>query len=332
MARTFKKEVVLPDYEFTDKRITIETLRHSFDVAYSECIIGEPAAEETILACHGFTSSRMPLVKTVLKEMAENAVNNQENLRIIAFDWPGHGESSKAVKYSFALLRGYLFRFMEALEIDRAHIFGMSMGGIAAIMFSAVYPEKVLTLTVQGAPLHAGDIKIATKVAGAVIISPALMFRRFIPQSFEFISHELMKKSVISFARLPSRTRKFKDLKEIIDHPSVCDIGISDLRRFSPQAFCDLVWEFLTLDITNELNLVRKHYIPVLILDGDSSEYVFVDTLPRLKRILHGPNTHAFHVAGVGHLASVLRPKETADRFDHFLLRTRDTWWKPHLS
>jgi pyruvate dehydrogenase E2 component (dihydrolipoamide acetyltransferase) len=71
-----------------------------------------------------------------------------EGRRTIALDLPGHGGSQKelegADEASFAAAIG---RLLAALEIDRAHLVGHSMGGGIALALAARHPERVASLT-----------------------------------------------------------------------------------------------------------------------------------------------------------------------------------------
>lgn len=67
--------------------------------------------------------------------------------RVIAFDWPGFGYSSKpdtAVPYPE--MASVLAGVLDELKIERAVIIGNSMGGGASMQFAADYPERVLAL------------------------------------------------------------------------------------------------------------------------------------------------------------------------------------------
>ena len=67
--------------------------------------------------------------------------------RCAAFDYPGYGESSAAPEdtsrddYARAM-----FATMDALGIARAHICGLSLGGVIAIAMHAVSPKRVASL------------------------------------------------------------------------------------------------------------------------------------------------------------------------------------------
>lgn len=67
---------------------------------------------------------------------------------VIALDLPGHGRSSKDVGGGdMAMLRGALGAFLDALEIERAHLVGHSMGGALSLAFALDHPDRVAALT-----------------------------------------------------------------------------------------------------------------------------------------------------------------------------------------
>lgn len=67
--------------------------------------------------------------------------------RAVAFDYPGYGESEPAPEgttrddYAAAIFAG-----MDALEIDRAHLCGLSLGGVIAIAMHALAPQRCASL------------------------------------------------------------------------------------------------------------------------------------------------------------------------------------------
>ena len=71
-----------------------------------------------------------------------------ERYRVIALDLPGHGESSKdAGRGDLDTLSGVLVSFLEALEIDRAHLVGHSLGGSTSLKTALDHPARVASLT-----------------------------------------------------------------------------------------------------------------------------------------------------------------------------------------
>ena len=61
-----------------------------------------------------------------------------------AFDLPGHGQSSKAVRDgSVAALAEVVIAFMDAVGIDRAELVGHSLGGAIALQTAIAHPDRV---------------------------------------------------------------------------------------------------------------------------------------------------------------------------------------------
>jgi len=71
-----------------------------------------------------------------------------ESHSVYALDLPGHGRSGKAVgEAGMAMLVSVLGGFMDALEIEAAHLVGHSMGGALGLAFALERPERVKSLT-----------------------------------------------------------------------------------------------------------------------------------------------------------------------------------------
>jgi pimeloyl-ACP methyl ester carboxylesterase len=81
-----------------------------------------------------------------------NAGPFSEKYRVILLDTPQYGKSDKIVlkeprlKYNARLLNG----FMAALNIEKAHIVGNSMGGQIAMKLGLDYPERLTRLVIIG--------------------------------------------------------------------------------------------------------------------------------------------------------------------------------------
>jgi pyruvate dehydrogenase E2 component (dihydrolipoamide acetyltransferase) len=63
-----------------------------------------------------------------------------------ALDLPGHGASHKDVS-SFDELVAALAGFLDAVELDRVHLVGHSVGGAVAVRVAAQHPDRVTSLT-----------------------------------------------------------------------------------------------------------------------------------------------------------------------------------------
>ena len=83
--------------------------------------------------------------------------------RCIAFNargYPPSGVPDDVSKYSQERARDDIKAVLDALEIDKAHIIGLSMGGFATLHFGFTYPKRALSLVVAGCGYGAsGDKK-----------------------------------------------------------------------------------------------------------------------------------------------------------------------------
>lgn len=67
---------------------------------------------------------------------------------VIIPDLPGFGESSKDpdASYDGPTQAARLLRFIDALQLQRVHLAGNSMGGLIALRFALAYPERLISL------------------------------------------------------------------------------------------------------------------------------------------------------------------------------------------
>jgi pimeloyl-ACP methyl ester carboxylesterase len=74
------------------------------------------------------------------------ALGLRAEFRLIAMDLRGHGESAWADEYSVERCIGDARALLDVLSIPRAHVVGMSLGGIIAVELTAAQPERVTSL------------------------------------------------------------------------------------------------------------------------------------------------------------------------------------------
>lgn len=97
------------------------------------------SGDETVVLVHGFGGD----LTTWLFTQAALA----ESRTAIALDLPGHGGSSKDVgDGSLATLAAALGEALDALEVERAHLVGHSLGGAVAIELARTQPARVASL------------------------------------------------------------------------------------------------------------------------------------------------------------------------------------------
>jgi pyruvate dehydrogenase E2 component (dihydrolipoamide acetyltransferase) len=74
-----------------------------------------------------------------------------EKAPVIALDLPGHGSSAaKLPGNTLAALAGFVVHFMDAIDVQKAHLVGHSMGGAIASQMALDFPKRVASLTLIG--------------------------------------------------------------------------------------------------------------------------------------------------------------------------------------
>jgi pimeloyl-ACP methyl ester carboxylesterase len=84
-----------------------------------------------------------------------------EGFRVITFDYSGLGRSTGQPDYSPASLAADARDLMEALDLEDVVLGGWSLGGVAAQMTLALYPERISCLVLLGSGPPGPQVKFA---------------------------------------------------------------------------------------------------------------------------------------------------------------------------
>jgi pimeloyl-ACP methyl ester carboxylesterase len=106
-------------------------------------------AERTIVLVHGFASNR----NEGWKRTGWYSAFERRRMRAIALDQRGHGESEKLYDpdaYVREKLAGDVLNLMDHLGVERANLFGYSMGARTALAAALAAPERVTNLILGG--------------------------------------------------------------------------------------------------------------------------------------------------------------------------------------
>jgi pimeloyl-ACP methyl ester carboxylesterase len=99
--------------------------------------VSEAGAGDPVLLMHGLGATKVSFLPTVAALAG--------GFRTIAVDLPGFGDSVKPLRaaYDPAYFARSMVALLDALELERAHLVGNSMGGRVAIEVGLRYPERV---------------------------------------------------------------------------------------------------------------------------------------------------------------------------------------------
>lgn len=177
-----------------------------------------------------------------------------EQRRVISFDLPGHGGSTKQVGDGTpAALAAITARLMETLGVGRAHVVGHSLGGAIALELARAHPDKVASLGLI-APAGLGpDInmdfiegfitadrrKTLEPVLALLVNDPALITRNMVEGIIRFKRLDGAKQGLetIAAACFPEGRQKdaLRDVLSAFDGPVQVIWGEAD-RILSPEA------------------------------------------------------------------------------------------------
>lgn len=108
---------------------------------------------------------------------------------VLRYDTRGHGQSGVTPgPYSIAQLGGDVIGLLDHLEIERAHLCGLSMGGITAMWLALHHPQRVQRLILSNTAAYIGPPDNWTARAAAVrrdgveSIASAVVSRWLTPQ------------------------------------------------------------------------------------------------------------------------------------------------------
>ena len=119
-----------------------ETRLHYVDAGGIRTRVLEAGTGEPLVMIHGTGGH--------LEAYTRNVVALSREFRVVLYDMVGHGFTDKPdLPYTTDVLSDHLLAVMDALEIDRAHLSGESLGGWVAAWTAAHRPERVRRLVLN---------------------------------------------------------------------------------------------------------------------------------------------------------------------------------------
>ena len=234
----------------------------------------------------------VPGIPAIASDWAPLAARLSGSRRAIAYDNRGSGASTVTpAPYTTAGLAADAVALLDALEIDRADVFGMSLGGMIAQELALGWPDRVDRL-VLGCT-HCG-LAHATPPAREAGLAFAM----------ETDDWAERMRALAPFAFAPGVDGEL--LRGFIEKKSADD---QDLDGYRAQ-----IAAVLSHDAYDRLPQIRR---PTLIITGDSD------------RVIGAPNSEVLHeripdsrlevIDDAGHLFFIEQPDQTVELLDRFL-------------
>ncbi|MBI3273843.1 MAG: alpha/beta hydrolase [Candidatus Colwellbacteria bacterium] len=260
----------------------------------------------TILFLHGLGGSKREFATLIFPLIPDC-------WRCVALDFPGFGASdlSKTEEHGVPLYTEIVKEYLDLFAIEKAYLFGMSMGGSVALRFGGKYPDRVAKIAAQGAPIYGKNL---------LTIHPALsVYEQSLRVNRAFALYSMaktfdsLKIGVYLYPKFLLRI--FKQVVNICEIEAVTEelleIVRKDFREARTWAIAEVIASLLELDLTKTL---QNFTIPTLILDGETAYKK--PGLASTDHILSLIPTHLSRVHSipeVGHMATILCPKEVAN-------------------
>jgi 3-oxoadipate enol-lactonase len=208
--------------------------------------------------------------------------------RSVAFDYPGYGDSDPAPggtsrdDYAAAILAA-----MDSLAIERAHICGLSLGGVVAIAIHAAAPGRCASFILADTfAVHPDGPGIYQRSLGASGDLRALAEAR------------------VDFLLAPGA---LDDVRTEV---------VETMARIDPAAYCigaEAVW------LADQRDRAAAIDIPTLVLVGEADQATPPKLSSELAALIPGATLQT--IAGAGHISNLERPAEFDARVEEFLAR-----------
>lgn len=221
-----------------------------------------------------------------------------DDYRLLAVDLPGHGLSDAAPgHYSFAGYAQWLVRLVAALELSDYFILGHSLGGHAALEALPTLSE-LRGLILLGAPPFNSQLAshlFARDPSDGLVFTDELAPEQIERLARAFVHHERNEPELlIRLSHFITRT-----------DPAVR----AELGRSLAQGQCQ-----------DELQLLARHRIPTLLLQGRDDAFIKAERCLELARQI--PHLRVELIDDCGHCPHLEQPQLCHRLLDHFVHQT----------
>lgn len=208
--------------------------------------------------------------------------------RVVAFDYPGYGESDLPESdLSREEIAAYIFGAMDALRIEKAHVCGLSMGGIVALEMFSQDSNRIASLILANTfARHPNGAEIAER-------------------SINFVKNNSMREFAeqrAGFLLAPETSTGIR--REVVE-------TMARIDKKSYEWASNAVW---TADY---LELLPKINVPTLVIGG----YLDLPTPPDLSRELtyDVPGAKMVIIQNAAHLSNLDQPRIFNNLIENFI-------------
>lgn len=238
---------------------------------------------------------------TSLHVWDEQAAALSRSFRVIRPDLRGHGLTSATPgDYDMPMLAGDVAALLDALRIAKAHIGGISIGGMIAQAFAARHPERVASLILCDTAMIIPTVenwreRIATvRRQGIGAIADAVM-ARWVTQGF-------------------------------LDSPQAQGLRAM-LLRTTVEGYAGCAAAIRDADLAQSTSKLR---VPTLVLVGDQDQSTPVTSAEALRDAI--PGAGLIVIESAAHIPTVEKPDEITSAIRHFLTPRQENPYEAGLA
>jgi 3-oxoadipate enol-lactonase len=245
-----------------------------------------PRTAPSIIFIHGF-----PLNKSMWENQAESI---KESHRVITYDIRGHGNTNSGSEaYSIDLFVNDLIGLMDALNIEKTNLCGLSTGGSIALKAFENYPKRFLALILCDTNCTADSPETSANRMRTIHVIEAGTVGKYADESLKkFFTPD-------AFNTHKTTVELVRDMIVETTKPSLCK---------TLQALAD------RKETCSKLNEIK---VPVLILVGSEDQITPPESARHIHDKITGSTLHI--IKNAGHLSNLEDPSEFNNQLKKFL-------------
>lgn len=252
-----------------------------------EVVYDERGQSSPVVLLHGF-----PFNRSMWREQIDAL---SVRYRVIAPDLRGHGETAVAASATMEEMADDVAALMDALDIERAVIGGLSMGGYVTLAFARKYPQRVRALILADTRPQADTEEART--------NREKMAERAVSDGMEAIA-EMQLPKLLAPKTISEEPEMVARVREMI----VTTKGEGAAAALRGMA-----------ERRDQSDLLSQIKVPTLIIVGSEDELTPPTDAEKMQRAIQG--SRLVRIDGAGHVSNI----ERANEFNRALVEFLDT-------